>query len=64
MPVTVETNYHTIDFTNKTAHKLVLEKCEELGVNIDHYFFEFDTTDTEPEAYQDIPYNEFDDPLV
>ncbi len=51
MPFTVETNYHTIDFTDKIAHKLVLEKCEELGVNIDHYFFEFDTTDTEPENY-------------
>ena len=51
MPFTVETDYHTIDFTDKTAHKLVLEKCEELGVNLDHYFFEFDTTDTEPENY-------------
>ena len=51
MPFTVETNYHTIDFTDKIAHKLVLEKCVESGVNIDHYFFEFDTTDTEPENY-------------
>ena len=52
MPFTVETDYHTIDFTDKTAHKLLLEKCQELGCNLDYYFFEFDTSDTEPEAYE------------
>ena len=25
--------------------------AQNLKINIDHYFFEFDTTDTEPENY-------------
>ena len=65
MQFTLETDYHTIDFTSKKAYKEVDKVCKEMGITIDHYFFEFDTSDTEPEAYiQDIPYNEFDDPLM
>ena len=64
MTFTLQTDHHTIDFTDKKAYKDVLKECQNLKINIDHYFFEFDTTDTEPEAYQDIPYNEFDDPLM
>tara|TARA_B100001996_G_scaffold284862_1_gene225170 strand:- start:556 stop:750 length:195 start_codon:yes stop_codon:yes gene_type:complete len=52
MSFTVETEYHTIDFTNKKAYKAVLKVCKENGINLDHYFLEFDTQDTEPEAYE------------
>ncbi len=51
MSFTVETDHHTIDFTDKSAHDAVLARCKELGCNLDYYFFEFDTSDTEPEAY-------------
>jgi len=51
MPFIVETDHHTIDFTDKKAYKAVTKHCKDLGVNLDYYFFEFDTTDTEPENY-------------
>ena len=50
-PYTVKTNCYTIDFTNRKAYEDVIKECERLSVNMDYYFLEFDTTDTEPEAY-------------
>ena len=50
-PYTIETSSYTIDFTNRKAYEDVLKECERLSVNMDYYFLEFDTTDTEPEAY-------------
>ena len=50
-PYTIETSCYTIDFTNRKAYEDVLKECERLSVNMDYYFLEFDTTDTEPEAY-------------
>ena len=51
MTFQLQTDHHTIDFTDKKAYKDVLKECQNLKINIDHYFFEFDTTDTEPENY-------------
>ena len=48
----VETEYHQIEFTSKKAYKAVMEVCEKNGINLDYYFLEFDTQDTEPEAYE------------
>ena len=30
----------------------MIEICEKNGINLDYYFLEFDTQDTEPEAYE------------
>ena len=51
MAFTVETEYQSIDFTSKKAYKKVMEVCSKNGINLDYYFLEFDTTDTEPENY-------------
>ena len=38
----VETEHHVVEFESKKLYKQVLEKCEELDINLDHYLFEFD----------------------
>tara|TARA_Y100001963_G_scaffold2942_1_gene3965 strand:- start:1348 stop:1572 length:225 start_codon:yes stop_codon:yes gene_type:complete len=52
-PYIVETNCHTIEFTSIDAYKAVMEVCEKNNINLDYYFLEFDTQDTEPEAYEE-----------
>ena len=57
----VETEYHQIEFTSKKAYKAGMEVCEKNNINLDYYFLEFDTQDTEPEAYEQIELLEDDD---